>query len=118
MFKLIRRAISIIILAAIVFLVIALYYGGDKFLWFGTKAQEAGHSVKQFSEKAADKADEIKSKKDSLSDLYHRVIEIYDRFLRFLGLRYSQEDKALKDKTLNDRKDKDEGNKKRANQDN
>ncbi|MBF0317750.1 MAG: hypothetical protein HQL04_06200 [Nitrospirae bacterium] len=110
MFKLIRRVISTIILASIAFFVIALYYGGDKFLWFGTKAQEAGQEVRQLSERAADKADEIKAQKDSIHDLYQRVVAVYHRFL---GVKPNTADKDTSGK-----KGSDEDKNKRVNQDN
>ncbi|MBF0337643.1 MAG: hypothetical protein HQL05_07390 [Nitrospirae bacterium] len=110
MFRLIRRVISAIILGSIAFLVIALYYGGDKFLWFGTKAQEVGQEVKQLSEKAAEKADEINVRKDSLSDLYKRAVAVYHGFL---GVKSKPADK-----NTTNRKDNDEGKDKRVNQDN
>src|SRR5271169_6016009 len=61
MFKLIRRIICLLVIAVIVFIVIALRSGGDKFRWFGEKT---GGVIKESSEKLGQKADEIKGKKD------------------------------------------------------
>ncbi len=55
MFKLIKKLILLAIIALIVFVVLSLYSGGEKFRWFGKK-------VEQQSEKVGEKADKFKKK--------------------------------------------------------
>ncbi|MBF0344022.1 MAG: hypothetical protein HQL06_07310 [Nitrospirae bacterium] len=116
MFRFIRQAISTVILLVITYVVISLYYGGDKFLWLGEKVQETGQRVKQISETAAEKADELRAKKDSLDALYQQAKNVYHRFL---GSKDKDEDKEkIVKKDINDRKDKYARDSKRADQDN
>ncbi len=75
MFKLIRRLIGFIIIAAIVFLILALWQGGNPFRWFGKKSERAGEIVKQRSEEAAEKADKIKKKTDDIKGATKKVGE-------------------------------------------
>lgn len=53
MFKLLRRLICLIIIAAIVFVTLSLMSGGEKFRWFGKK-------VAKESEDLGQKADKLK----------------------------------------------------------
>jgi hypothetical protein len=46
-------------LSAVCFLVIAYYYGGDKFRWFGEKIVDVASDTKVFMYKSADKADDM-----------------------------------------------------------
>ncbi|MBF0565299.1 MAG: hypothetical protein HQK89_08655 [Nitrospirae bacterium] len=78
MFKLIRRIIFLAILLVIAFVVIAIYYGGDKFRWLGDKAEKAGHSLKDISKTAAKDADEMKRNKDYFKVLSRSAKEAYD----------------------------------------
>lgn len=57
MFKLIRRLICLIIIAAILFIGLAFWSGGEKFRWFGK-------TVKEKSEEVGEKADRIKERTD------------------------------------------------------
>lgn len=59
MIKLIFKIIFLCILAAIVFVALSLYSGGDKFRWFGKK-------VEQQSEKVGEKADKFKEGSDKV----------------------------------------------------
>lgn len=59
MFKLLRRLICILILAAIAFVVISVLSGGEKFRWFGK-------NVEQRSEKVGEEADKLKEKSDKV----------------------------------------------------
>lgn len=61
MFKLIKRTICFLVIAVIVFFAIALWSGGEKFRLLGEKTAGA---IKETSEKLAERADEIKGKKD------------------------------------------------------
>jgi hypothetical protein len=73
MFRLIRRLIGFIILAAIVFMALALWQGGSPFRWFGKKSEQAAEVVKNKSEEAAEKADEIKKKTDEFKSTTKKV---------------------------------------------
>ncbi len=59
MIKLIMKLIFLGILAAIVFIVLSVYSGGERFRWFGKK-------VEQQSEKVGEKADKIKKGSDTV----------------------------------------------------
>jgi hypothetical protein len=53
MFKLLFKIIFLCFLAAIVFIALSIYSGGEKFRWFGKE-------VKQQSEKVGERADKLK----------------------------------------------------------
>lgn len=59
MFKLLKRLIFVLILAAIAFVVISALSGGERFRWLGKK-------VEQQSEKVGDEADKLKAKSDKV----------------------------------------------------
>lgn len=59
MFKLLRRLICFLVLAAIAFVVISIVSGGERFRWFGKK-------VEQQSEKVGERADKLKEKSDKV----------------------------------------------------
>jgi hypothetical protein len=59
MIKFAFKIIFLCILAAIVFVALSLYSGGDKFRWFGKK-------VEQQSEKVGEKADKFKEGSDKV----------------------------------------------------
>lgn len=55
MFKFLKRLLCIGIILSVIFIVIAILSGGDKFRWFGKK-------VKETTEQVAEKADTVKEK--------------------------------------------------------
>ncbi len=59
MIKMIMKLIFLCILAAVVFIALSIYSGGEKFRWFGKK-------VEQESERVGEKADRIKKSTDSV----------------------------------------------------
>lgn len=59
MFKLLFKVIFLCIVAAIVFVALSIYSGGEKFRWFGKK-------VEQQSEKVGEKADKLKEGGDKV----------------------------------------------------
>jgi len=61
MCKLISRVVGFLAAALIVFFGVALWSGGEKFRWFG---ERTGSTIREISEKLAEKADEIKQEKD------------------------------------------------------
>jgi Sec-independent protein translocase protein TatA len=65
MFRLVRRIICLLVTALIVFFVIALWCGGEKFRWFGEKT---GGAIRESSEKLGNKADEIRETRDEVAD--------------------------------------------------
>ncbi|MBF0558200.1 MAG: hypothetical protein HQL08_05420 [Nitrospirae bacterium] len=70
MCKLIKRIICLLMLALIVFVVIAFWSGGEKFRWFGKKT---GGIVEDTGEKLGNKADEIKGKKDQAEGVLKKL---------------------------------------------
>jgi|GEM_PF-729637 hypothetical protein len=75
MFKLIKRLIGLIIIAAIVFLALSLWQGGNPFRWFGKKSEQAGEVIKKESEVVGEKADKIKKKTDDIKGTTKKVGE-------------------------------------------
>jgi len=73
MFKLIKRLIGIIIIAAIIFLALALWQGGKPFRWFGKKSEQAGEIVREKSEEAGKEADDIKKKTENMKGTTKKV---------------------------------------------
>src|SRR5208283_3017072 len=73
MFKLIRRIVCLLVIAAIVCFVIALQSGGEKFRWFGEKT---GGAIKESSKKLGERADEIKVKKDAAGKYLEKFTDI------------------------------------------
>lgn len=69
MIKFMMKLIFLGILAAIVFIALSIYSGGEKFRWFGKK-------VEQQSEKVGDKADMIKKGSDSVIKGIERTTEV------------------------------------------
>ena len=59
MIKFIMKLIFLGILAAVVFIALSVYSGGEKFRWFGKK-------VEQQSEKVGEKADKLKKGSDTV----------------------------------------------------
>ncbi len=57
----IKKIICFLVIGVIVFILISLRSGGEKFRWFGEKT---GGAIKESSEKLGERADEIKGKKD------------------------------------------------------
>ncbi len=70
MFKLVKRAICLSVIAVIVFVVIALQSGGERFRWFGEKT---GGLIKETSEKLGQEADELKGKKDEAVSTIEKI---------------------------------------------
>lgn len=62
MFRIIRQLISLLIIAAIVFLVLSLWKGGDPFRWFGKKSEQAAEVIREKTEEVGKEADRIKNK--------------------------------------------------------
>lgn len=75
MFKLLKRLIVLIIIAAIVFLALSLWQGGKPFRWFGKKSEQAGEIVKEKSEEAGKEADKIKKKTEDIKGTTKKVTE-------------------------------------------
>ncbi len=62
MFKFLGKLIFVLILVAIIFVGISVFWGGgEKIRWFGKK-------VEHLSERAGDEADKVKAKSDKLLD--------------------------------------------------
>lgn len=59
MIKLIMKLIFLSILAAVVFIAVSIYSGGEKFRWFGKK-------VEQQSEKVGKEADKVRETSDKV----------------------------------------------------
>ena len=75
MFKLIKRLIGVIIIAAIVFIALSLWKGGNPFRWFGEKSEQAGEIVKEKSKAIGEEADRIKEKTKDIKDTTRKVTE-------------------------------------------
>lgn len=60
MFKLLRQIICLIVIAGILFVVLFIASGGEKFRWFGK-------TVSEQSEKLGEEADKMKEKTDSVT---------------------------------------------------
>jgi len=75
MFKLIKNLIGLAIIAALIFLVLSLWQGGEPFRWFGTQSREAGEVLKQKSEELGQEADKLKRKTDEMKDTTKKVSE-------------------------------------------
>jgi len=75
MFKLIKNLIGLAIIAALIFLVLSLWQGGEPFRWFGTQSREAGEVLKQKSEELGQEADKLKRKSDDMRDTTKKVSE-------------------------------------------
>lgn len=75
MFKLVRRLIGIVILAAIVFLALSLWQGGKPFRWFGQKSEQAGEVLKKKSEEVGEEAEKIKRKTEDMKETTKKVGE-------------------------------------------
>ncbi len=75
MFKLLKRLIVLIIIAAIVFLALSLWQGGKPFRWFGIKSEKAGEIVKEKSEEVGKEADKIKKKTEEIEGTTKKVTE-------------------------------------------
>ncbi|MDI6801804.1 MAG: hypothetical protein QMD01_07135 [Thermodesulfovibrionales bacterium] len=56
MCKLFKRLLCIIIISWIIFILIAVFGGGEKFRWIGEKT---GGVIQKWSDKLADKADNV-----------------------------------------------------------
>lgn len=74
MFKLIKRTICLSVIAVIVFFVIALRSGGEKFRWLGEKT---GGVIKETSDKLGQKADEIKGTMDETVRSFEKITGRY-----------------------------------------
>jgi predicted nucleic acid-binding Zn-ribbon protein len=74
-FRLIKRLIGLIIIAAIVFIALSLWQGGNPFRWFGKKSERAGEVIKKKSEEVGEEADKIKKKTDGIKSTTKKVSE-------------------------------------------
>ena len=75
MFRLIKRLIGIIVIAAIVFLALSLWQGGGPFRWFGKKSERAAEVIKKKSEQVGDEADKIRRKSGNIERTTKKVGE-------------------------------------------
>ncbi len=82
MCKLIRRLICFSIIAVIVLLVLIFSMGGEPFRWFGQKAEEAGKTIKQKSEKVAEEADRVKEQKEAIEEGVKELEKLKDKVLK------------------------------------
>jgi gas vesicle protein len=73
MFKLIKRLISIIIIAALIFLALSLWQGGKPFRWFGKKSEQAGETIREKSNEIGTEADRIKKGTEELKGKTEKV---------------------------------------------
>lgn len=76
MFKLIKRFICLAIIAVVVFIVIAVFKGGEPFRWFGQKSEEAGQLIQKKSDEIAEKADNLQNTKRKLKEQTKKVRKI------------------------------------------
>jgi len=78
MFKLIRIAIYLAIIAGIVIAFI-LWNGGDKIRWFGEQSEDVGKTIREKSKYIGKQSDQIKEKledkKDVIEDKIDTVVE-------------------------------------------
>jgi Sec-independent protein translocase protein TatA len=70
MCKFIKKILFLTVTALIVFFVVALWSGGDKFRWFGEKT---GGAIKESGEKLGKSADEIKKEKDKAAETIKKL---------------------------------------------
>lgn len=82
MFRLLFKVIFLCIVAAIVFVALSIYSGGEKFRWFGKK-------VEQQSEKVGEKADKIKQGSDKVIKGIEQTTE---KVKEFTGSKESKKD--------------------------
>jgi hypothetical protein len=73
MFKLLRRLITLALLAGIVFLALSLWKGGDPFRWFGKQSEKAGEVIRDRSEDIGKEADRIKKQSGDLKEATEKV---------------------------------------------
>ena len=73
MFRLIKQLIGLAVLAAIVFLALSFWQGGNPFRWFGKKSEQAGEVLKKKSEVVGAEADKIKKKTDNIKSTTKKV---------------------------------------------
>ena len=109
MCKFVKRIISLIVIALVVFFAVALWSGGDKFRWFGEKT---GGAIKDSGEKLGKSADAIKKEKDKAAETIKKLTGCDE------AARYSERDEhpgkkhkeALLDTAKEDLKETDAGN--------
>ncbi len=75
MFRLIGRLIGLLIIAALVFLALSVWRGGEPFRWFGKQSKEAGKIIGEKSETLGKEADSIKKKTGDMKDTTEKVTE-------------------------------------------
>jgi hypothetical protein len=75
MFKLIGRLISLLLIAALVFLALSVWRGGEPFRWFGKQSKEAGEIIGEQSETLGKEADKIKKKSGEMQKTKGKVNE-------------------------------------------
>jgi hypothetical protein len=75
MFKLIGRLIGFLIIAALVFLALSVWRGGEPFRWFGKQSKEAGEIIGEKSETLGKEADRIKKKTGDMKETREKVTE-------------------------------------------
>ena len=73
MFKMIRRIITLALIAGIVFLALSLWKGGDPFRWFGKQSEKAGEIIRDKSEHIGKEADKIKKQSGDLKEASDKV---------------------------------------------
>jgi|Deesub1362B_J571_1020462.scaffolds.fasta_scaffold00011_11 hypothetical protein len=69
-------------IVVIVWLVLSLSMGGKPFRWFGQKAEEAGKTIKQKSEKVAEEADKVKEQKKAIEEGVKELEKLKDKVLK------------------------------------
>ncbi len=87
MIRLIMKLIFLGILAAVVFIVLSVYSGGEKFRWFGKK-------VEQQSEKVGEKADKIKKGSDTIVRGVEKTTEMVKKITGNKDSKKEKDDKS------------------------
>ncbi len=78
MFKFIQRILCFILVITIAFFAISLLYGGEKFRWFGEKAEEAGTLIKKKCNILADEIDKIRGRSEFAEKTVEKVKKSID----------------------------------------
>ncbi|QWR76896.1 hypothetical protein [Candidatus Magnetomonas plexicatena] len=99
MFKLIKRIIYLAIFSVVGFYVISYVSGGENFRWFGKETERTGKAIKEFSEKAAEKADDVRKSDGFLKGL---VIRTYNKIKSIINSKKKAVKEEIKDNTTDD----------------
>lgn len=79
LFRLIKFLVGVFILSVIVFVVLALWKGGEPFRWLGNKTEQASSALKERSEEMAREADRLKRTTDSVRKKTEKVKESLEK---------------------------------------